>query len=99
MTVEELRDLFDGDSDDYLAFDGIPPQRRLSHRPDLHAFLLLDSLVPGIHDMVNSSEHDEIFLDVEPKDLAPVITREQVEDLRRCGVHYNRETESLAMYA
>jgi hypothetical protein len=36
-------------------------------RPDLHAFLLLDRLVPGDHDMITAATHDEFFLGVSPE--------------------------------
>jgi hypothetical protein len=101
MTVEELQELLDGDSnmDEFLKFDRVVGERRLSNRPDLCAFLLLDSLVPGTSDMVSAAEHDQIWLDVDLEKLAAVITREDVDTLRRCGVVCDSETESLFMFA
>jgi hypothetical protein len=85
--------------DEYLEFDRIVVKR--SNRPDLHAFLLLEELVPGKNggDMVVSAEHDQIWLDVEPKKLFKVATEEQLIDLYRCGVMYDEETDSLCMFA
>jgi hypothetical protein len=82
--------------DDYLKFDRVANPK--SKRPDLHAFLLLDSLVPGIFDMVARAEHDEIYLKVYPDDLAEVATEEQILELIRCGVRYDSDTDGLAMF-
>ena len=83
----------------YLKFAHIPTERRLSQRPDLHVFQLLDQLVPGSHDIIAGAEHDVIWLEVSVEDLAAVITEEQILDLARCGVMYHNETESLRMFA
>ena len=81
-----LRELFQKyERDEYLKFDErVEPKR--SKRADLHAFLLLDELVPGARDIVACAEHDEIYLDVDLRDLAKVATEEQVIELVRCGV-------------
>lgn len=42
------------DCAEYLKFDRVEP--KLSRRPDLHAFLLLDRLVPGIRDIIGCAE-------------------------------------------
>lgn len=59
-----------------------------SRREDLHAFLLLDSLVPGDSDIVRDGEHELIYLATEVEDLLPVITPRQVLELICCGVTY-----------
>lgn len=83
--MENIKAVFEQFDDDFLKFDRV--EKKLSNRPDLHAFLLLDRLLPGDRDMVSAAEHDEIFLDVELDDLAKTgITEEQVRDLVRCGV-------------
>lgn len=73
-------------------------KNKKSNRTDLHAFMLLDSLVPGTRDMVTGAEHDEIFLNVDLDNLAEKITEDQVLDLVRCGVMYNDEFECLSMF-
>lgn len=97
MSEQELRDLLDSNhnDDEFLKFERIEVKR--SNRPDLHAFLLLDELVPGESDMVSAAEHDEIFLEVSLEDLAPKITKEQVMELIRCGVRLSYD--GLAMFA
>ena len=69
---------------EYLKFKNI--ECKLATRPDLHAFILLDRLVPSNYDIVACAEHDEIWLDVEPDTLAKVATEEDIRDLVRCGV-------------
>jgi hypothetical protein len=104
MTTDELIELFSQISDECPKFTDIKNPR--VNRSDLNAFLLLNELVPseihGLgygHDMVSCAEHDEIWLHVTPEDLAPIITREQVVELVACGVHVDRDTESLHMFA
>lgn len=97
MTSEELIALLDGDDlDEFLKFERITAP--LSRRPDLHAFLLLDQLVPSDSDIVAGATHDEIWLDVDVEALAAVITPEQVTDLIRCGVRWASSADSLAMF-
>jgi len=89
-------DQYDKHNDELLKFDLV--QNKTSNRPDLHAFNLIDRLVPGKGDIVSAAEHDEIWLDVSPEDLAKVATEEQIIELIRCGVRYDRETDSLALF-
>jgi len=97
MTPEEFIDALEQHNESaYLEFEHIPAERRLSQRPDLHVFQLLDQLVPSSHDIISGAEHDVIWLEVSVEDLAAVITDEQVLDLARCGVMYNEE--SLRMF-
>lgn len=94
MTLEEM---FEKHHDEFLKFYQIEHKR--SNRPDLNAFILLDSILPGTGDMIECSEHDEIMLSIDCDALANVITEEQVIELYRCGVRYNSEYDSLTMYA
>lgn len=92
-----LKKTFDKHNDEeFLKFDRV--KTKLSNRADIHAFLLLDKLVPGTTDMVSSAEHDEIWLNVELEELEAVATEEQVVELLRCGVRLDRETDALAMF-
>lgn len=93
----DLSAAFERADGEFLKFDRIENKR--STRPDLHAFLLLDELVPGTTDIVGSAEHDEIFLSVQPDDLAAAATEDHIRDLHRCGVMYHEEYESLYMFA
>jgi hypothetical protein len=84
FTEQELKDLFDKYDDQYSHFERVEHKR--SQRADLHAFLLLDKLVPGDKDIVSCAEHDEVYLSVPLEQLAAVITEDQVIELVRCGV-------------
>lgn len=92
-----LQDIWEKHQDEeFLKFDRV--QNKQCTRPDIHAFLLLDKLVTRNRDMVSAAEHDEIWLDVEPEELAKVATEEQIIELIRCGVRFEAATESLAMF-
>lgn len=92
----DLKALYEKHDKEFLRFERVANPR--SKRPDLHAFLLLDELTPDTRDMVSSAEHDEIWLDVKIEALAEVITEEQFVDLIRCGVRYDSDVDSLAMF-
>ena len=96
--VDELTSLWEriADSDEFLKFDRV--RRKRSQRPDLHAFLLLDALVPTTFAMVCAVAHDQIWLAVDLVDLAKVITEDQVIELVRCGVRYDSTADALARF-
>lgn len=93
MTLAEMFDKFD---DEYIKFERV--ENKLSSRPDLHAFILLNQLQPQGRDMVSAAEHDEIYLDIDCDELARVITEDQVRDLARCGVRYDEGLDCLTMF-
>lgn len=94
----KLEKLFDEIIDDeYGEFERV--ENKLSSRPDIHAFILLNNLCPSDDDMISASEHDEFYLDVDLEKLEKIITREQVIDLVRCGVRYSEENDCLAMFS
>ena len=80
-------------------FDFDKIENKLSQRKDLHAFLLLDKIMPGNNDIIGSAAHDEIYLNFDCEKLNKVITDEQILELRRCGVLYDNECECLMMFA
>ena len=91
-----LAEVFKKFDDNYIKFERI--ENKLSGRPDLHAFLLLDKLMPGTRDMVSAAEHDEIYLDVDCEKLAEVASEHDILALTRCGVRYDEDTDSLCMF-
>lgn len=101
MTVEELQAAFTGDEDhldsEFLNFKAV--QARRSNRPDLHAFSLLDALVPDERDIIGGADHDIVYIDVNVEKLAEVITLDQIIELKRCGVHWSSDGDGLAMFA
>lgn len=92
-----LAEVFEKFNDDYIKFERV--ENKLSGRPDLHAFLLLDKLMPGTRDMVSAAEHDEIYLDVDCEKLADIASEDDILALTRCGVRYDEGTDSLCMFA
>lgn len=98
MTIETLTELWEKHMDEeYLKFDRVQDKR--SGRADLHAFILLDKLVPGTSDIISCSEHDEFYPSTDVEELAKVITPEQILELIRCGVRLDAGLPSLAMFA
>lgn len=93
--MENIEAVFDKFDDEFLKFERV--ENRLSNRPDLHAFLLLDKLVPSDRDMVSNASHDEIWLEVDLEALvAAGITEDQIRDLVRCGIRIDED--SLCMF-
>ena len=93
LNIEEL---FEKHEDEYLKFDKIKEKK--TNRPDLQAFLILDSIITSDCDIITASEHDEFFLDTNLDTLAAKATEEQIIDLIRCGVRYS-EYGCLSMFA
>lgn len=81
-----------------MKFAGIKNPRSARH--DVHAFLLLDSLVEvtSPQKMVMAAEHDLIYLETDCAALAEVITDAQVQELRRCGVVYDESLNCLEIF-
>lgn len=94
MTLEERMHAVD---DEFGKFDRVT--NKLSNRSDLHAFILLDKLMPGgdwpFPDLIAAAEHDQIYLSIDCDKLNDVITDEQVLELVRCGVMYSEDSLSL----
>ena len=82
--------------EEFLEFDRVI--HPLSKRPDLCAFMLLESLVPAADDIVAAAEHDEIFLSVKVDELNKAVTDEQLLTLVRCGVRYDSSYDCLSMF-
>lgn len=80
----------------YVKFQRI--KDKLSNRPDLHAFLLLDKLFPKNRDMIVGPSCGELWLSIEFEDIERLLEN-QVVDLVRCGVRYSYHKRSLYMYA
>lgn len=82
--------------DERLKFEDVDP--KLSSRPDIHVFILLNQLLPGDRDMISAAAHDQIWLEVDLEELAEVATVEHIRQLEACGVHYDDDLESLYMF-
>lgn len=93
----DLTEIFNKYDDEYLEFEKV--ENKLSSRPDLHAFILLDRLVPGDREIVFVAKRDKLILDTDIEELAKVATEEDILTLIRCGVWLCRATNGdyLAM--
>ncbi len=96
MTLDEMKELFDKHEDEYLCFEGV--ENKLSNRPDIHAFILLDKIQPKGRDMVSAADHDEIYLDTDVEEFAMIATESQVVELIRCGLRFDEGIESFCMF-
>ena len=96
MTPEEMAEVFDRNSDEYLHFERV--QNKRSGRPDLHAMLVLDGMFPGTTDMISGASHDEFVLSIDVEKLAAAATEELVIELSRCGVRYDTGSETLGFF-
>jgi len=92
MTVEELAEIFEAHDDKYL-------EGEIDGPSDLAAFNLLNKLVPSNKDIVSCAEHDEFWLSTSPEELAAVATEEDIIFLIRCGIRFDEDTDSFAMFA
>lgn len=92
----DLKEVFGKYNDEYADFHLIANPR--SKRPDLHAFLLLDEILPANRVMVSAAEHDIIYLDIDVEKLAEVATEEQIQELVRCGIRFDNSLDSLSMF-
>lgn len=95
--IEDLKAAFDRYDGEYRKFERIESPRH--PRPDICAFLLLHELAPEAGDMVGAAEHDEFWLNVNCDRLAEVATDGHIRELVRCGVRYDDENDSLALFA
>jgi hypothetical protein len=98
MTIQELESLFDKHEDEFLKFERIPAERRLSNSPDIQVFRLLDELFPGDDDLVSCATHDEIFLSIDGEEFASKVTEDLLIDMMRCGLRWDSSEQSLCVF-
>lgn len=94
--MQDLTERFAKYEDDYIRFERV--ESPAHPRPDICAFLKLHELCPGDRDMVSCAGHDEIWLDVDCEDFNEKASDHDILMLTRCGVRYDEETDSLAMF-
>lgn len=90
-----IKEFFDLNDKEYLNFKDV--NIKLSNRPDICAFIILDSHFPGDEDIVSSSEHDYVYLSITNEQILS-LSKETLIDLYRCGVLYHEEYECLYMF-
>jgi hypothetical protein len=92
MNISQKFDLVD---DHYGKFEDV--ENKFSLRNDLHAFILLDKVIPKEGKLISAAEHDEYYLDYEDEDLE-MLTDANILDLVRCSVRYSDEFDCLAVF-
>lgn len=99
MNREKMISLFEHyleNTDEHHKFDRI--KNPVTKRPDLQAFMILDTLLPSDDDIIAAAEHDIIYLAPDIDDLAAVITEDDFLALIRCGISYDRHYDCLYMF-
>lgn len=98
MTEDEIIALFNDEDSWKMEFKDVT--EKLSYRPDVHAFILLDQLCPGVVDLVSGSDYERYFLRVSAGDLARAgATQQQIEDLIRSGVSLDEDSGDLYLFS
>ncbi len=93
---EKVRKLFEKHDNEYMMFDLVTnPQ---SKRPDLNAFMILDSLFPSPEYIIGRVKHDMFYLNVTEEQIS-TLTEEKVIELIRCGMCYSSISDQLMMLA
>lgn len=96
MKTKEVAKLYEKYNDEFSEFEKVEPKR--SQRPDLHAFLLIDELVPGNEDIISASEHDQFWISVDGEKLRKKLTEKLIIELNRCGVIYDEEYDGFYVF-
>lgn len=92
INVEEM---FDKHEDSHGKWDQIPNAEKRHPVRQMCAFMYIYEQAPADkHRVVGGAEHDLIWLNCDQTKL----TEDDVLYLRRCGVWYDSESDSLAMF-
>lgn len=92
-----LKELFEKHDGEYGHFERV--QNKLSDKPDLHAFLLLNKTCQSTKgDLITAAEHDKIWLGTLIASFETNATEEIVVELIRCGVMFDDQFQSFSMF-
>lgn len=97
MNSKELKELINQYCDDCQGCKFELVENKLSNRADLHAFLLMDRILPGDSNIILSARHKEVYFSFKMDEFAAVVTQEEVLELVRCGVCYDGHFDCLYM--
>lgn len=99
VNLDGMAERWERVNDEFIKFENIPKSDRPFTSPDICAFALLDKKFPAERDfdMVSCAGHDEIYLRIESEQIAQ-LTDDEILYLTRCGVRYEDDTESLALF-
>lgn len=97
--MESIKDRWEAFNDEFLLFSEI--KEKLSHRADVHAFILLDRIFPAEEgkdfDLIVAASRNEIYFDIDNEKIRE-LTDELIVELLRCGVSYDLAHDGLCMY-
>lgn len=98
MNILEMKAFFSAHAEtDHSKFEKIDDKR--SKKPDVHAFLLLDSMFPDDpRPLISNTGHDFINFHIDLEKLADKITEEQIIELVRCGVSCYKSDDWLSKF-
>lgn len=93
-----FKDMFEKYNDQFTNFENVLD--KFSNCPDVHAFILLDKLVPTeCHKtIISASKNGIIYIAIDIQKMQEVISESQVIDLIRCGVMYDSDFDCLSMF-
>lgn len=100
MTENQLEELFEKHSDEFLEFERIENPKHT--RSDLCAMLMISEIQSRYYPekrfskMISWAGHEEIYLDVDVEEISEYITKQEIIDLIRCGVRF--EESNFAMF-
>ena len=96
MTHDEIREWFENESDDHFLKDEDivlwHPNRTIS------AFMRTASLLANPADMEFYADHDVIYIANIDDLVEASVTEDALVYLSKCGVHYDTDTDGLAIF-
>jgi len=93
----DLHEVFARLNDEYLEFKEIDESLKISKRPELCVMLYLDKLLPDGDGLLESCDHERVFLQFDCDKFAEIATEDDVRFLLRCGILYDVESEKFYM--
>ena len=101
MKLREMSAAFEKYDDEASQFENV--NKKLSQRPDMNGFMLIESILPRAmfgEGMIEDTGHDgKIWLGINVHSLARVITEEIVHDLVCSGIFFDKQEEALYIIA
>lgn len=93
--METLEEKFNKFEDEYLEFEKI--EKPLHPSRDICGLLYIHNLIPFDGVAVGYAEHDIVGINVSCDKLNNIIKDEDIIYLKRCGISYDSEYDSLIM--
>lgn len=106
MTKDEMFELANEIYDNLRrgAFEALPDHLKFHKREDISGFLLLDKICTRIPDnndsqrLISASEHNVVYLSVDPNEIAEVITEEEIHALIASGIIFSSHEDCLLRF-